>query len=213
MYAALARSLRRRSLLDDAAFDQVFPSAHRFRSWLHWTPVDVALRATALLAPGGCRRVLDVGSGVGKLCLIGAATTSATWFGIERDADMVRAANAAAACMHLEHRLRFIHGDITALDWTTFDAFYLYNPFAEILYSGDDDALARRERYVANIDFVQNQLAEAAPGTRVVTYHGFGGDMPSGFDNIHREVARDDELCVWLKHVPRRRPIDREVRE
>ena len=209
MYAALARSLRRRSLLDDAAFDQVFPSAQRFRSWLHWTPVDVALRATALLAAGRCSRVLDVGSGVGKLCLIGAATTPATWFGIERDVDMVRAANAAAADMHLEHRVQFIHGDITALDWTTFDAIYLYNPFAEILYAGDDDALARRERYVADIDFVQNQLAQAAPGTRVVTYHGFGGEMPSGFENIHREAAREDELCVWLKRCPRRRPTDR----
>lgn len=208
MDVALARSLLRRSLLEDATFDQVFPSAHRFRSYLHWTPVDVALRATALLAPGRCRRVLDVGSGVGKLCLIGAATTSATWFGIERDADMVRTANAAAAFMHLEHRLRFIHGDITALDWTTFDAFYFYNPFAELLYTGDDDALARRERYVATIDFVQQQLAESAPGTRVVTYHGFGGEMPAGFDNIHREVAREDELCVWLKRAPRRPPAD-----
>ena len=168
---------------------------------MHWTPVDVALRAAALLAPGHCARVLDVGSGVGKVCLIGAATTSATWFGIEQDADMVGAANTAAGQMRIERRARFIHGDLDAVDWTTFDAFYLFNPFAEILHASAGDALTRRERYVASIDFVQRRLADTAPGTRVVTYHGFGGEMPLGFDLIHREAAREDELQLWIKRT------------
>ena len=115
MHAALARSLRQRSVVDDALFDQVFPPAQRFRSWLHWTPVDVAMRAAALLAPGD-ERVLDVGSGVGKLCLVGAATTSGSWFGIEQDVEMVRAANMAARRLQLEHQVRFIRGDMATLD-------------------------------------------------------------------------------------------------
>ena len=205
MHAVIAEALRGGTLLQDLAFDQVFPASQRFRSWLHWTPVEVALRAVALLAPRSVRRVLDVGSGVGKLCLVGAATTQAEWFGIERDGEMVRAANYAAGKLHLADRACFVHGDITSIDWATFDAFYLFNPFAEILLAGDEDALARRDRYGDNIDFVQNQLAQAATGTRVVTYHGFGGEMPPGFDRVHREGAREDELCLWVRRRPRAR--------
>lgn len=202
--AAFAQSLRRRAFMQDATFDQVFPASQRFRSWMHWTPVEVAMRVATLLAPTPGRKVLDIGAGVGKVCLIGAAVTHATWFGVERDAEMVRAASNAAARMHVEPRTHFIHGDITAVDWAMFDSFYLFNPFAEMLAFGTDDAYTRRERYVAAVDFVQRQLSRAVEGTRVVTYHGFGGDLPPGFDLAHREPARDDELCLWVRRPSRR---------
>lgn len=185
--------------MQDATFDQVFPTSHRFRSYLHWTPVDVAMRAVALLAPTPQCKVLDVGAGVGKFCLIGASVTHGTWFGVERDAEMVRVATRAAARMNLEHRTHFLHGDASSVDWSRFDAFYLFNPFAEILAYGPDDALARRDSYVEAIDFVQRQLSRTAPGTRVVTYHGFGGEPLSAFDLVHRETAREDELCLWVR--------------
>lgn len=192
----------RMAAVDDAQFDRLFPSSQRFRSWMHWTPVEVAVRAAALLAPGH-ERVLDIGAGVGKLCLIGAATTSASWVGIEQNADMVNAANAARVRLGLETRVRFIRGDIAHLDWTSFDSFYLFNPFAEMLFVGDGTPLERRERYVATIEFVQSRLARAATGTRVVTYHGFGGDMPRGFECVHYERAREDELRLWIKRSRR----------
>lgn len=150
------------------------------------------------------RRVLDVGAGVGKLCLVGAASTESTWFGIEEDAEMVRIARAAATRMHLEHRTCFLHGDISTVDWSAFDAFYLFNPFAELLMAGREGAYGRRERYIASIEHVQRRLAAADLGTRVVTYHGFGGRMPPGFDRIHRERAREDELCLWIRRAKRR---------
>ena len=205
MPAAIAQLLRQHAVLEDTMFDRVFPASQRFRSWMHWTPVDVATRAASLLAPTPSRRVLDVGAGVGKLCLIGAAVTHATWFGVERDEQMVRAAKVAATRMQLEQRTHFIHGDVTCLDWTMFDSFYLFNPFVEMLAFGTEDALGRRERYVAAIDFVQRQLSRAVEGTRVVTYYGFGADLPPGFELTHREPARDDELCLWVRRPSRRR--------
>jgi SAM-dependent methyltransferase len=199
---AIARSLRHRRAMHDETFDQVFPSSQRFRSWLHWTSVDVAVRAAAWLAPNAHSKVLDVGAGVGKLCLIGAAITDASWFGIERDLQMVRAANTAAVCMQIADRARFVHGNLASIDWSMFSAFYMYNPFAEMLLHGPDDSLARRDRYEAEIDFVRTQMARTERGTRVVTYHGFGGELPSGFELVHRESARDGELCLWI-HRPR----------
>jgi SAM-dependent methyltransferase len=190
--------------MQDVTFDQVFPATQRFRSFLHWTPVDIAKRAVALLAPTPDRKVLDVGSGVGKVCLIGAASTRASWFGIERDAEMVHVARAAASRLNLDQRAQFLLGDIASIDWSMFDAFYFFNPFAELLTYGPEDALTRRERYVAAIDFVQRQLSRSRAGTRVVTYHGFGSDPPPGYDLVHREYAREDELCLWIRQPTRR---------
>src|SRR3954452_18195742 len=70
--AALGDALRSGAAVPDAEFDRLFPDELRDRSYLHWTPVEVAVRAAELLAPSPRGiRVLDVGAGVGKLCLIG----------------------------------------------------------------------------------------------------------------------------------------------
>jgi predicted RNA methylase len=190
--------------MTDPKFDRIYPAQHRVRSWTHWTPLEVAVRASALLASQRATRVLDIGSGVGKLCLVGALTTTATWFGIESDAEMVRVAKAAAVKLRVQDRTTFLHGDATHIDWSGFDAFYLFNPFGERLLGGEADALARRDAYISCVDFTQQQLAAARPGTCVVTYHGFGGDMPPGYDLVHRESAHEDELLVWVRRATNR---------
>ncbi len=205
MPQAIADALRSGAVLSDPRFDRIFPAQHRFRSWLHWTPLDVAVRASALLASGKAIRVLDVGAGIGKVCLVGALTTPATWFGIERDAEMVSAAQAAAIKLHVQRRAVFTLGDVTRSDWSEFDAFYLFNPFGEHLLGGPEDALSRREAYIASIELTQHRLADAVPGTRVVTYHGFGGELPPGYELVHREPAHEDELRLWIRRASRRR--------
>jgi SAM-dependent methyltransferase len=192
--------------MEDHEFDLLYPASQRFRSWLHWTPVEVAQRASTLLAPVAGERILDVGSGVGKPCLVGALTTEAQWFGIERDARMVVAATEAAKRLGVAGRTSFRLGDMELLDWSRYDAFYLFNPFGEILYGHDDDALERRIRYATSIEIVQERLATARQGTRVVTYHGFGGDMPPELELVHREPKRDGDLCLWVHRGARGRP-------
>jgi SAM-dependent methyltransferase len=204
MPEAIVDALRSRKGLADPVFDRIYPAQQRFRSWLHWTPLEVAVRASALLAARQAIRVLDVGSGVGKVCLVGALTTPATWIGIERDADMVTAARTAAIKLRVQRRAVFASGDVTRIDWSGFDAFYLFNPFGEYLLHGSDDAIARREAYVSSVELTQQRLAAAVPGTRVLTYHGFGGDMPPGYELIHREPAHGDELVLWIRRASRR---------
>src|SRR4051812_1484123 len=132
--AALGDALRRGAAVPDAEFDRLFPDDLRERSYLHWTPVAVAVRAAALLAPSPSGiRVLDVGAGVGKLCLIGALVTGAMWWGIEQDEVQVAAANHAAWALDVGGRTRFVHGDGSRLSWDGFDAFYFYTPFHTVM--------------------------------------------------------------------------------
>jgi SAM-dependent methyltransferase len=181
----------------DPMFDLVFPADQRLRSWVHWTPLEVAIRACELLAWKPCARVLDIGAGVGKLCLVGALTTDATWVGIEYDSAMVQAARTAADTLGVNDRAVFVQADATHIEWSGFDAFYLFNPFAERLMAARHDDGSARDTYTASVEAVQRRLSAVRPGTRVVTYYGFGGGIPPCFRMVHREVANEDELRVW----------------
>jgi hypothetical protein len=70
-------------LTSDLAFDALYERRIRELSPQHWTPVRIARRAAELLTLSGAKRILDVGSGVGKFCIVGALTTEAQFVGIE----------------------------------------------------------------------------------------------------------------------------------
>ncbi|TMQ02953.1 MAG: methyltransferase domain-containing protein [Deltaproteobacteria bacterium] len=205
--AAVATALRARIAIDDAAFDRLYPDHVARLSGLHWTPVSVALRATALLAPEPGMRVLDVGAGPGKLCCVGAAARAGTWRGIERDPALVAIAVETARLLEVDHKIRFDAGDALAVDWRGFDSVYLYNPFESQLFGGSFARTAAGAALADQVERTRARLDELAPGTRVVTFHGFGGDMPPGFTRVAIEATESPttipggELALWIKRA------------
>jgi hypothetical protein len=196
---AIRTALARRVPVSDAEFDQVFPDELRERSHLHWTPVAVALRAAELLAPSPRLRVLDVGAGAGKLCLVGAIVTGAMWWGIEQDAVLVAAANHAAWALDIQRRTRFVHGDGSRLSWDEFDALYFYNPFTTLMLAPHASPFLRYATIQNTLRRIEQRLASTRVGTRVVTYYGFGGKLPPGYTLISREPAGGDALELWIR--------------
>ena len=186
----------------DADFDAVYPRKVQARSSQFWTPFAIARRAAELLVVDCSTRVLDVGSGVGKLCIVGAATTGARFTGIEHRASLVRIARKAAETYGVRGT-RFVAAPMQKIRWASFDAFYLFNPFAENAF-GVDEQLDRtvelsRSRYFSDIAFVEEMLTTAPVGARVLTYHGFGGAMPNTYQPVLRERIGTDALELWLK--------------
>ena len=184
----------------DRAFDALVPAELRHLSRVHWTPIDVAIRVAKLLDPTPSMRVLDIGSGVGKCCLVGAMCSAATWFGVERHAASALLAEQLSRELGVSDRTRFLHGDVFGLDWDHFDALYLYNPFELSLFSetpGPDSPLD----YLAQIAAAEDRLARMATGTRVVTLNGFGGTMPPTYRLLsHERVNRlGADLVAWLQ--------------
>src|SRR5690606_16770782 len=85
--------------VNDPLFAAMLTYKSRKVSRRHWTPVAVARRAAQLLTEGEPRRILDVGSGVGKFCIVGALTTRATFVGVERREKLVKEAKALVAAL------------------------------------------------------------------------------------------------------------------
>jgi len=185
----------------DREFDRLIPSDLRHLSSTHWTPVRVAIRAASLLCASRHMRILDVGSGVGKLCSIGAMSTLGLWCGVEQHAPLVSTATQLARALGVEDRTRFIHADGFSIDWNEYDALYFYNPF-ELALFGDPATAPSTTVQVAR---VQQRLAALPNCTRVVTFHGFGGVMPPTFELLYHEripvVGLD--LALWIQRAPR----------
>ena len=197
--AAVLAALRAGSALDDAAFDQLYPDAVGRLSIVHWTPVAVARRAAALLAPIAGMRVLDVGAGAGKLCCLGAVVHAGTWHGIERDPALVAAAIEIARALEVDHCTRFRAGDALTADWHGYDSVYLYNPFESQRFGGGFARAAGGAGFAEQVAATEARLAELVPGTRVVTFHGFGGEMPPDYSLTELEEVDSGELALWIR--------------
>lgn len=193
---------------EDDAFDVQLPRRLRMKSALHLTPVAVARQAAHLLAPEAGMRVLDVGAGPGKFCMIAASEVpTCTFVGVELRPHLVELAHELAARRGIANA-RFVDGDAMALDWADYDSFYFYNPFAEHLQ--DPTLLLDRTLAVDPshfLDYVlgaRARLDAARIGTRVVTYHGLGAPPPSGYDLVNTRATGTDHLELWIK---RRQPV------
>ena len=188
---------------EDAAFDSIYPPSIRAISRRYWTPVDVARRAALLFREAGVRRVLDVGSGVGKFVLVAAAVApEVTFVGVEQRARLVEVARRAHQRLRLPNAV-FTVGEATASSWRGFDGLYFFNPFAENLFlDGEqvDDAVELTEaRFFRDIVRTERALREASLGTSIVTYHGMSGRMPACYELSQSMRAGSDWLRLWVK--------------
>jgi SAM-dependent methyltransferase len=197
------RRALRRGLLDDAGFDALFPDRVRSFSSVYWTPLRVATIAAECFEEQRAARVLDVGSGPGKFCLVSAAAEpNLVLTGVEQRPHLVDVARKTARRLRLENA-HFLVGDATTVDWSEFDGFYFFNPFAENTFDGarqfDRTVTLSAERRVSDTELAERALVAAREGTTLVTYHGFGGRIPKSFRLARSIRCGTDWVNAWVK--------------
>jgi hypothetical protein len=147
--------------------------------------------------------VADIGSGAGKFCVAAALSGRCHYTGLEQRPHLVAAARTLAQFFKVDDRVSFVEGNLSDVPAPSADAYYLFNPFGENLFTKDeclDDSVElSSERFSRDIAAVEDLLARAPIGTCVLTYNGFGGRVPIGYDEIR--VARDlpNLLRMWRK--------------
>lgn len=156
-----------------------------------------------MLSAQGARHVLDVGCGPGKFCLAAAAAQPALAFhGAERRPPLVEVAEKLAVQLGLPNAT-FACGDALERSWDGFDAFYFFNPFWENVCPNDSkfdqtvelsaDRLLREESRTSHA------LRGLPKGSFLVSYHGIGAPIPSGYELVESEPAGTSQLRVWRR--------------
>lgn len=174
--------------LSDAGFDSLLPTLTRARSSYTWTPVDVARRAAQHFAERGATRVLDVGCGPGKFCIVaGLAHPNLSFCGVDHSAGLTRTARELGKGLRVSN-VEIKTGNALDLPWPAFDGFYFFNPFSEDSKVGGNELLR-----------VAELLRSAPRKSVVVTYHGLGGPIPSSYELASEERIGTGPLRVWQK--------------
>ena len=146
--------------LNDTEFDKLYAKKYRKHSDIHWTPVEVAKAALDWLDIKGESRVLDIGSGVGKFCSLGALLTDGQFTGVEKRRELVETAKSTIKNLELRN-IQYIHSNITKVDFSQFDSFYYYNPFCEQISISnpiDNTISYSPNKYRMYEDYVINQF-------------------------------------------------------
>ena len=201
------KAFRLREYVDrckDDRFDLMFPPEIRELSRVHWTPVSVARQAAEFLVRRPGTKVLDVGCGPGKFCMVGALMTDGVFTGIEQRRHLCELAMARIRQVGL-HNANILHGNVAHLDFSGFDAFYLFNPFEENLEESlkiDGSVPLSAALFDHYAEHVARELTKAPLGTRVVTYCGECGEVPVGYECV--ATSRDFSLtfCEKTRQIP-----------
>ncbi len=194
----MLNAIKNNQEVNDEDFDLLFPEQMREAAAFHFTPVEIAKVAANFLVEKQGIKVLDIGAGAGKFCLIAAALTKGHFTGIEQRAKLVEVAQDLAKQYKLTNT-NFLHGNIASLNFADFNAFYIFNPFMEHRTpneSLDTDLKTDRELYFLYSDFVKGQLERMPSGTRLVTYFSHGDEIPDNYVKVGGN--EDAKLRFWL---------------
>ncbi len=190
MPARIAEWIQRGKHDIDREFDRYLPVELRVPSRNFWTPICVAARVAAWLDELSIRSLLDIGSGPGKFCVVGALAGSCAYLGIEQRPRLVEVSRTLAELFRVGQRVCFLEGVFGETEAPLVDAYYLYNPFGENLYGAEDhldnEVELTEERYQRDVAATERMLRDAPVGTVIITYNGFGGMIPTDYLELRR---------------------------
>lgn len=193
------KSLKLNLTVEDTTFNELYPSRIKRLAARHWTPVAVAKFAAEYLVDKPYKKVLDIGSGAGKFCLVGAASTTGMFYGVEQRASLVKLSKKIVDKYDLAN-VEFIHSNINEISFSDYEAFYFYNSFYENIDSScsiDKTILPERELFYSYSKYVKEQLEQTPIGTRLVTYSSNGEEIPDSFKLEY--IACEGVLILWQK--------------
>lgn len=185
---------------NDAAFDSLYSLRVQQLSSIHWTPIETAKKAAAHLTSGAGNQIMDIGSGVGKFCLVAAHFFPTHFFhGVEQRKTLVDEATIAQKATHTGNA-NFIHANFNELDMDAYDHFYFYNSFSEnISHFKPIDNLVQTSAAIYEEYLLQfyNLLEDRPSGTRLVTFHCPDNYVPATYKRV--QYSQSESLSFWTK--------------
>jgi len=185
--------------IEDDEFDLIYPENIKRVAEIHFTPVNVSKIAARYLVERKGFKILDIGSGAGKFCMIGSACTDGYFTGVEQRKSLCAVAQKVSKKYNLTN-VKFINANVLDIAFKDFDAFYFYNSFYEnICASGDinNEVELTLDLYVKYSNYVKEQLDLMPIGTKLVTYFSHLKEIPNSYKV--KISTLDDKLKMWEK--------------
>ena len=187
-------------LQNDASFNELFPPFIQLLAKRHWTPLRVVKHAVAFLNTGYNCKILDIGSGVGKFCLAGAAyAPNVHFFGVEQRSFLLDYALAAKKKLRLKN-VTFMEANFTQIDLRQYHHFYFFNSFYENLDDSDriDEQISHSySLYDYYVRYLHNSLRTMPAGTKIVSYHTLWDEIPREYRLV--DTLENGALNFWVK--------------
>ncbi len=183
----------------DAEFDEIYPTDIQPLSKRHFSPVAVAKMAAEYLADTPNAKILDIGSGVGKFCMIGAACTEGAFTGVEQRENLHSLSVSLAQQYNLSN-INFIHGNILSINFKDYNAFYFFNAFYENILvddSIDDKVELDKELFFLYSLYLRKQLSKMPIGTKLATYFACSEEIPPNYTVISTQI--EGRFKLWEK--------------
>ena len=175
--------------VSDSDFDAIYAARMRKMSSIYFTPVEVAQVAARFLVSQPGMKVLDIGSGAGKFCMIGSACTEGHFTGVEFRESLFALSKKLAGQYNLSG-LEFIFSNIMEVDFSAFDSVYFFNSFYENIAPSNPIDI----KYSL---YVKEQLDAMPVGTRLATYFSYLMEVPSSYET--QSTHFDGKLRLWEK--------------
>ena len=185
--------------LTDDEFDAVLPIHIRKLSNRHFTNLEVSREVSQRLNEYKDLNLLDLGCGIGKFCVVVASITKHNITGIDFRHDYILIAKRFKDKYNLKN-LNFINQNILKVNFKTFNAFYLFNPFLEQIDNTarmDDDYETSPLLYSIYENHVRQELQKMPAGTIVITYYVNPQQMPFNYEIS--QTSFDGFLKIWTK--------------
>lgn len=184
----------------DTAFDSLYSLRAQQLSSIHWTPIEIAKRAAAHLTGGPGKNILDIGSGVGKFCIIAAHNfPDHIFYGVEQRKALIDEAIIAQNATNTLNA-KFIHANFNELDPDLYDHFYFYNSFSEnVVHEQPIDNLVHTSEAIYNeyLSLFYQLLEDKPSGTRLAAFHCPEGYVPSSYQRVRYHTG--EMLSLWIK--------------
>jgi len=198
----ILEKLRIQKNISDDEFDGIYPFDIRELSKQHWTSVFVAKISSDYFCNRKPVKVLDIGSGVGKFCFVGATLhPTSEYHGIDIRQKFIDISNTLKN-EHAVPNVSFFHQDVLQMDFSGYDAIYFFNSFQEKIDAStiiDRDSEVSVEMYIAYTNHIFNELNKVPVGTKLVTYYSEDFNVPNSFKLLATHI--NGELKFYLKDL------------
>ena len=179
-------------LPSDELLDSLLPEELRIHADQHFAGAyAIQLASEFLVKNQSSPHILDIGSGTGKFCLLGALLQKTAQFnGVEYRASFVQIAKDIAVQFDTPN-VHFECQNILSHSFENYDGFFMFNPFLEhrntnARMNDFDDEPNQAADYLAH---VHKELAQRPTGTRLACLYVNEAHIPENFKLVDQKMG------------------------